>query len=91
MLSRAESTAGKMEDRRVVRAREGQTYERRGGCCILEGKLQFTLKTQPIQNPVDFTDWPRQALAGQCWQCSAIGCLSWQWLTRAKKNMDNAV
>lgn len=23
------------------------------GCCILEGKLQFTPKTQPIQNPCE--------------------------------------
>lgn len=66
-----------------------------GGCRILEGKLQFTLKTRHPANTetlqtVHFTDWLRQDLAGQRWRWSAIGYLSWQWLTRAKRNMDNA-
>ncbi len=95
-LSRAESTAGKTEDTDGWWEQEKVRHTRGGGLSHLGGQTSvYPQDTSPSQyrtlRTAHFTDWPRQALAGQRWGWSAIGCLSWQWLTRAKRNTDNAV
>ena len=87
------------EHRRMVGAREGQTYERRGGGGVVASwRANFSLPsrhvTRPMQNPCEqFTSLIGRDKAWQdgCWRWSATGCWSWQWLTRARKNTDNAV
>lgn len=77
----------------MLRAREGQTYERGEGVSHFGGQTSvYPQDTSPSQcrtlQTVHLTDWPRQAITrqaitGQRWRWSAIGCLS--WLTREKE------